>query len=1056
MKSKLTFVVILALLGLLTSLLVSIPMLSATDGAAAILDGAEGDEIGWTNPGDTVFLSVTDADLNLPIKNVINAGSADVTAQPGTVTTDGTTALVHSTSTGLTLIVGDTVLVDDETVREVTARNGTSTTVNIAFSTSVAGVDAFEVDVTGGEFDNCPDCAAAIVVTDTITDGTTLRVFVDDLFDLGDSQVGDDFTERFDGTDADGRTDRRDVFVEETDGDAIPDTLTFDVGSGSIDLINNTGADFTSDLAIVFWSAGTNTVGDATTDSSVTVTSEADPVGIGVVLTETGADTGIFEAEIGMCTTTGCSDADAATPLIEVSSEVNDTITVDYDDADADDADASASISVESVDPEFDNLSPDSGFATKNDRPTLSGDITDADSGVLQDEDVDETITVVMQITDTTTNRAVLDLPGAVDNPRNVDPAQDGTVEAISGGFNAIQLVPGDFDSNADEYIIQWWITSEDAARNKGVSDEDADTTCDPDAFDIDATTPGTEDGGCDPFEVRVDNVAPAISSATTGNSWDADTEAVLTGTDAIATSIQIVFDEDLDGDSITVADFESTDVDIEDVDFFSDSPTSVFLTVEAIDSDLEPEITLVDDAGGISDEAGNINDEDEVDADDGIPATLSVAVTGTAASRPLTNEEITIVVTSDEALTGTPNVFAFRIEDDSETAGANEAANETTKTGTLEWTATFDVGSPGLYNVYVTATDLGSRLLDAATLGTAAEAAAVEIDIADDDVILFEVDTGIPDPVTAPADEGETDNTSPFITLNFANEGTEYGLDDADDFTTTPADVDTNHDEHATVSISAITLDGDDILADVSTDDDIEFLYKATDLALGDHEVVLTYMDETYDAVDEVGGNEVEDFTFTFTVVERADFEIPLDPGWNLVSLPGTPADGSIDVVVGDTPVTRVYSFDPAMPGGWMVALRDSEGDEFAGTLTSIDADHGYWMLTDSFESLEVDIPPFEAGAEVGDLPPSPPTIDVAEGWNLLPVRDVTSGLSAGDTIDASVYYAGLEISRVYGFDTVGNVWELVSPDADVDTDTIEVGKAYWLFATAIGVLVP
>jgi hypothetical protein len=456
----------------------------------------------------------------------------------------------------------------------------------------------------------------------------------------------------------------------------------------------------------------------------------------------------------------------------------------------------------------------------------------------------------------------------------------------------------------------------------------------------------------------------------------------------------------------------------------------------------------LGDDGDGVTDEAGNVNDDEEVDdsdISDGIPATLAVTVTGTAASRPATDDEITIVVTSDEALTGTPDVFAFKIGDDSETTGSNEALNEATKTGTLEWTATFDIGSPGLYNVYVTGTDLGSRLDDEATVGTTATTTGTAIDIDDNGVILFEVDTGIPDPATSPADEAETDNTSPFITLNFADEGAEYGLDTSDDFTTTPASVDTGHDGHGTVTITAITLDGDDVLADVSTDDDIEFLYKATDLDLGEHDVVLTYTDEV--------GNEVEDFAFAFTVIERVDFEIPLDPGWNLVSLPGAPADGSIDAVIGSVPVTRVYSFDPAMPGGWMVALRDSENDDFAGTLSEIDADHGYWMLTDSFESLEVDIPPFEAGADVGDLPPSPPTIDVAEGWNLLPVRDVTGAEVAGGTIASDVYFGGLEISRVYGFDTVGNVWELV--DTAVPDDVV-VGKAYWLFATEVGVLVP
>ena len=821
MKSKLTFVVILALSGLLTSLLVSIPMLSATDGVAAILDASEGDAITWTNPGDTIFLSLTDSDLNVPVKRVL-LETADSTDSDQ----------------------------DDAVLAEVV----------------------------------------------TLENTTAVQFVILDNFPILDSNVGEALANRFTGAGADTFVNRLDVRFVASDGSDLSPAVTVHTVSATDGVVQ---VQFASDPGgtvtahVLFWSAGVNTVGTEsadpnTTSSAVTVTSEADPVGIGAVLTETGSDTGIFELELGMCTTTDCSDAAASPPVIEVSSEVNDTISLDYDDADSDDADASTTVDVESVDPDFDNLSPVFQFATKNDRPTLSGDVTDVDSLVRQDEDDQETIRVIMRITNTAAGRTKLDLPGSATNPRSVNPADDGTVEAITGGFSVTQLVPGDFDSNADEYFIQWWILAEDLAGNRGVSDSDldtagdaADTTCAPDTFNVD--TSGTALGGCEPFEVRVDNVAPSISSAETGSTWDADLGVMATGTDAISTSIRVVFDEALDGSTVDLADFESTDVTIEDVDWFSDAPASVFLTVDAIDSDLEPEITLGDDLGGVSDEAGNINDEDTVDADDRIPATLTATVTGsTAASRPATDDEITVVITSDEALTGTPNVFAFRIEDDSDTAGSNEvASSETTKTGSLEWTATFGVGSPGLYNVYITATDLGSRFTDLSTLGTAAEASGVAIDIADDDVILFEVDTGIPDPATSPADEGETDNTSPFITLNFADEGSEYGLagdctavdapvgdctsatDATNYFTTTAANVVTDQDKHGTVTITAITLDAVDISADISTDDDIEFLYKATDLALGEHDVVLTYTDEV--------GNEVEHFTFTFEVVARA-----------------------------------------------------------------------------------------------------------------------------------------------------------------------------------------
>jgi len=377
-KSKLTFVVILALLGLLTSLLVSIPMLSATDGVAAILDGSEGDAITWTNPGDTIFLSLTDSDLNVASTIVDNAST---TALAGTNQTDDDAAPENAYA-GY-----------DE------GGNGLNDWI---FAVATDGTFYAQ----GDEATSAGRTLTLRVSTFPILDGSD----ADDVVTFADVAVGT--------VTGIGGTLALSVFSVNAAEGLVTLKSTGTVSSADADL-DNDGTNESKLFKLTYDAGAVDTVGTTfSTTTSVVITSEADPVGIGVVLTETGADTGIFEEEIGMCTASDCSDATSNPPVIEVSSEVNDIITLDYDDADADDADSSATISVESVDPEFDNLSPDDGSATKADRPQLSGNVSDDDSGVLQDEDVSETITFVMRITDTNAGRTVLGLPGSVANPR--------------------------------------------------------------------------------------------------------------------------------------------------------------------------------------------------------------------------------------------------------------------------------------------------------------------------------------------------------------------------------------------------------------------------------------------------------------------------------------------------------------------------------------------------------------------------------------------------------------------------------------------------------------
>ena len=1059
MKSKLAIAVILGVLGLLTALLVALPAL-AVQGTATFLDSAGGDEIDWTNPGATITIEVRDADLDVPIKRVIqtSSGSGDITAQPGTVTTNGTTALVHSTSTGLTLVVGGTVLVEGETVRQVSARSGTSTTVTVAFSSSSASLDAFEVTVSDGSFANCPDCAAANVVSPSgstvlsVGDDNSQTFSITDLLDVLDSNVGEAFANRFDGDPDTGRN-VLDVLLREPDGTAVPTDITasIDLTNGTL-TINNaldgaTPGDYTATTSVMYWFADENN-----TQNFVTVSSEADETGITITLAETFGTSGVFEAQLELCQSgdINCSSATTTTPRLEVGD--NDTITVTYDDPD--DSDATGNVTVEATEPAFANFSPVDAFATVASRPTLSVDVTDADSGIALDSDDVPDITIVMRTTE---------LDGTeLDSPK---PEPEPAEESITGGHAVSTLVPRTLTPDEDVYLIEWWIVAVDVAGNRGVSDNpdvvdsnDDQTTCTAGTFDLDSS--GSAQGGCDPYQIRVDLVGPTMSSATTGNWFDTVDEAVQSGSDAITTSIQVVFNEALNEDSLDLSDFASVDIDINDISWFSDEPESVFLTVDAMAADDEPTIDLV---ASISDSAGNTSEDDEVDADDGIPSTLTITVTGVAASPPITDETITIGIVADEPLTGAPVVRVNRVENGGVPAATTIPS--VTLVGTRSWEAEFDLVGAGVYNVLIDGTELGpSRIVT--TVGQEPDATTGTVDLDDTDSFFFEVDNDIAAP-TYPLTANDTDNPNTFISADFSNEANEYGLDSDDRFTVTETAVVTSYDTHDTLTLVSYTLDGDDVSAEVSTTDNLVFLYKASNLALGEHEVIIEVADEV--------GNESGELSHTFEVTERAAFDVPVAPGWNMISIPGDAADSSIDAVIGsDVPVTTVYSFDPSVPGGWLVAVREEQDDgtfgAFSGTLTTINPNLGYWILTSSFQAISVDIPQLTAGsAAVGDaLPPQPPSIDIAAGWNLVAVRDVTGDLVAvgndtltmSNSVDSDVYLAGLEISRVLHFNTLGNSWDVIVPDGnlnepDVD-DNLGVGRAYWLFATEAGVLVP
>ena len=105
-------------------------------------------------------------------------------------------------------------------------------------------------------------------------------------------------------------------------------------------------------------------------------------------------------------------------------------------------------------------------------------------------------------------------------------------------------------------------------------------------------------------------------------------------------------------------------------------------------------------------------------------------------------------------------------------------------------------------------------------------------------------------------------------------------------------------------MNVTAITLDDGTMMTRLARVGPMEFAFQTEELELGRHEVAYTAEDDA--------GNEFRG-TYTFSVVERTPYELDLLPGWNLISVPGTPADPSLDAVL---PPRRARLSRAVVPG--------------------------------------------------------------------------------------------------------------------------------------------
>ncbi len=364
-----------------------------------------------------------------------------------------------------------------------------------------------------------------------------------------------------------------------------------------------------------------------------------------------------------------------------------------------------------------------------------------------------------------------------------------------------------------------------------------------------------------------------------------------------------------------------------------------------------------------------------------------------------------------------------------------------------------------GKYNVYVEGVDTQH----AENLGKAGHAS----DANNSAAFTFQLDTALNgggDPevtvadATATASSGDAPDVEAvdpmIVTVDWAGESNEY-----------PGD------SYRTVTLSSAVLkvtfaDGSsetttfNLTTDVDSADWIKYTIPILNPKVGEYTLTVKGEDSAGNASDTSG------HSASWNVVAAKPVNIDLQPGWNLISLPFQPGNPAINSVIpGTHPVDIVMTFDNASQT-WLVSRRDAETGSFVGDIPVLTANTAYFVRTDKFQAIKLLRPPLATAAAA---PPPPPAITVVEGWNLVPI--VSNDIPTPDDIPADDYFGTLGDKgwlKALTFNTLLRTWSSVSPGDTVVTGqdddgndvtepaTVEVGKGYWLYATAAGVIIP
>ena len=463
---------------ILLSLLAVVPAFSAdevgfidpgdinTDGT---LSDSTPDEQEWGRQGGRIGLMLSDDGLDTPVKRVLIA-SIDAT-MVGTGDVDAHTDTISNASVS-GLSGDDYVLIGMNTVRQVESVNttdgDTTITVDKAFGSGMSNAMIYRINDSVTNLDPWDDNYSSYAMAEMIgSDQATYRERTEvSRYTAQHTIVDSDVAKSVSGTSVSpadritgsgtGAVNTSDVLVLKVSGtSAMPIDVATISGDG-IEMEDVVGATSANPLGLganetaylVYWAEERNETG-----SVVTVRSQAHQDPVTAVLTETTPTSGEFVLEIMTVMPQDDNgddvmpDFSASVPTLPVNPR--DVVTLAGDDS-------TGTITVETTSPVFSGFAPAHNTSGRDDRPEVSAQVTDGDSGL--DEDGDN-IYVLFRIDG--------------DFIPNKSPKSDGEVDEVAGGFEVKQRLTGN-DAPDGDATIEWWIKAVDNAGNVGYSDRQA------------------------------------------------------------------------------------------------------------------------------------------------------------------------------------------------------------------------------------------------------------------------------------------------------------------------------------------------------------------------------------------------------------------------------------------------------------------------------------------------------------------------------------------------------------------------------------------------------
>ena len=155
---------------------------------------------------------------------------------------------------------------------------------------------------------------------------------------------------------------------------------------------------------------------------------------------------------------------------------------------------------------------------------------------------------------------------------------------------------------------------------------------------------------------------------------------------------------------------------------------------------------------------------------------------------------------------------------------------------------------------------------------------------------------------------------------------------------------------------------------------------------------------------------------------------DIPLAPGWNLISFNVTPKDSTIDQIINSLPEGTITNIM-----GYINGLKtwDYSRPDYANDLDALTPLYGYWMRNSPNEQVNLII----NGTEV--LPDNP--INLLAGWNLLSYLPTES-----DVISHALASLGTKYSYLMGYEGRVKTWDRNRPDFVNDLLVLKPGNGY------------